>query len=407
MTQPTEMLSVSQALSRVTSGFRVIESEHISLSNAHGRVLAEDLKARLSQPPVSVSSMDGFAVRAADVQNIPAQLTQVGISRAGNGYKKVVGPGECARIFTGAPLPDGTNAVVIQEVTARNRDQIEVQKSVSEGANVRGAGLDFRSGELIIRAGKRLTARDVGLAASMNFPWLRVRRQPRIALIANGDEIVMPGEPLLSDQIISSNSLALEAYIRELGGIVVNLGIARDTEKSLREALMGARGSDALVTIGGASVGDYDLVRGVMAAEGNHLNFYKVAMRPGKPLIFGTWREIPVLGLPGNPVSAGVTSFIFLRAAMEIMLGTGDGSMKTENAWLGRDLPGNGDRQDFMRSELSINGEGRLVATPFSVQDSSMMTLFAKADCLALRAPFAPPASRGDPISILRLDTFI
>ena len=391
MSAKSEMLSVTEALARVTDGFELIASEHISLSEALSRVLAEDVVARLTQPPVAVSSMDGYAVR--------------GESQAGGGFKGTIGAGECTRIFTGAPLPDGADAVVIQEETDVDGTQICVNESVKTGAYIRPAGLDFQTGDVLLKAGKLLTARDVGLTASMNVPWLRVRRRPRVALIATGDEIVMPGDPLGADQIISSNSLSLSAFVRVLGGTPVNLGIARDTEVSLRKLLAGVKGVDLLVTIGGASVGDYDLVRRVLGTEGLDLNFYKVAMRPGKPLIFGTWDGIPLLGLPGNPVSAGVTSAIFLRAAMEVMLGTSDGALRTETVRLGRDLPQNGIRQDFMRATLRHDTDGQLCATPFERQDSAMMASFAAADCLVVRAPEAPAAKAGDLVLITRLDT--
>ena len=401
----SEMLSVTEALARVTGGFNLIASEHISLSEALSRVLAEDVRARLTQPPMAVSSMDGYAVRAADLHTVPNTLTQIGKSQAGGGFKGTVGAGECTRIFTGAPLPNGADAVVVQEDADVDGTQICINDRVKTGAYIRPAGLDFQTGDVLLRTGKVLTARDVGLAASMNVPWLRVRRLPRIAFIATGDEIVMPGDPLGADQIISSNSLALDAFVRVLGGTPVNLGIAQDTEVSLRKALSGAKGADVLVTIGGASVGDYDLVRRVLGTEGLDLNFYKVAMRPGKPLIFGTWNGIPLLGLPGNPVSAGVTSAIFLRAAMEVMLGTGDGALRTETVRLGRDLPQNGIRQDFMRATLRHDANGQLCATPLKRQDSAMMASFAAADCLVVRAPEAPAAKAGDLVLITRLDT--
>ncbi len=407
MSAKSEMLSVAEALARVTGGFELIASEHISLSEALGRVLAEDVAARLTQPPMAVSSMDGYAVRTADLHIVPKTLTQIGKSQAGGGFEGTVGVDECTRIFTGAPVPDGADAVVIQEETDVDGMQVSIKESVNTGAYIRPAGLDFQTGDVLLQAGKVLTARDVGLAASMNVPWLRVRRRPRVAFIATGDEIVMPGDPMGADQIISSNSLALGAFVRVLGGTPVNLGIAQDTEASLRKALAGAKGADVLVTIGGASVGDYDLVRRVLGAEGLDLNFYKVAMRPGKPLIFGTWDEIPLLGLPGNPVSAGVTSAIFLRAAMEVMLGTGDGALRTETVRLGRDLPQNGIRQDFMRATLRHDADGQLCATPFERQDSAMMARFAAADCMVIRAPEAPAAKAGDLVLITRLDAGI
>ncbi|MDD9877960.1 MAG: molybdopterin molybdotransferase MoeA, partial [Magnetovibrio sp.] len=381
MTAPREMLSVAEALERVAAGFTMLASEQVSLADGLGRVLAEDLTARLTQPPAAVSSMDGYAVRAADVAEVPVKLIQIGVSQAGAGFAGVVEAGQCTRIFTGAPVPAGADTVIIQEVTETDGEAVTINEAAAAGADVRPAGLDFAAGDVLLEAGKLLTARDIGLAAAMNIPWLRVRRRPRIAFIATGDEVVMPGDALGPDQIISSNSLALEAYIRVLGGQPVNLGIARDTPGSLRAALAGARGADLLVTIGGASVGDYDLVRQVMGEDGLDLNFYKIAMRPGKPLIFGTWQDVPVLGLPGNPVSAGVTSVIFMRAAVAVMLGLGDGSLETETARLGRDVEANGKRQEFMRASLGAGADGQLTATPFSRQDSSMFATFAKADC--------------------------
>ena len=404
MTENSHMLSVADAIARVTDGFSLIGSEQVGLSDAVGRVLAEDLNSRRNQPPVAVSSMDGYAVRTEDIADVPASLKQRGVSRAGDGYNGVVGVGECVRIFTGAPVPEGADAVVIQEVTSTDGDRIVISESAIKGADIRSAGIDFHVGKILLRAGKILSARDIGLAASMNIPWLLVRRRPQISFVATGDEIVMPGDSLAEDQIVSSNSFALGALVRVLGGVPVDLGIARDTEDSLRSIILGASGADALVTIGGASVGEYDLVRRVMIAEGLKLDFYKVAMRPGKPLIFGEWNKIPVLGLPGNPVSAGVTSAIFLRAAMEVMLGTGDGNIVTEQVRLGRDLPQNGKREDFMRGTLVQDTGGQLYATPFALQDSAMMALFAESNCLLIRAPYAPAAKAGDPVLITRLD---
>ncbi|MBT3659900.1 MAG: molybdopterin molybdotransferase MoeA [Rhodospirillaceae bacterium] len=399
------MLSVAEALTRVTGGFSLISSEQVALGDGLGRVLAEDVAARLTQPPSAVSAMDGYAVRAADVGSVPVTLKQIGVSQAGQGFPGAVGPGECARIFTGAPLPDGADAIVIQEDTTAVNEQITVMESAQSGADVRPAGLDFSVGDILLKTGAVLSARDLGLAAAMNVPWLRVRRRPRVAIVATGDEVMMPGDPIGADQIVSSNSIALAAIVRVLGGEPLGLGIARDTDASLRQVLSGAKGADVLVTIGGASVGDYDLVQKVMAEDGLDLNFYKVAMRPGKPLIFGRWKDIPVLGLPGNPVSAGVTSAIFLRAAINVMLGIGDGGLGTEKARLGCDVKANGMRQEFMRATLDTDSEGNLVTTPFDRQDSAMMASFASADCLVIRPVDAPSAQAGDIVEIVRFDT--
>jgi len=396
-----QMLSVAEALAKVTSGVQRVAAEQVALPAALGRVLAEDVAARLTHPPAAVSAMDGYAVRAEDVVDVPVSLTQIGESSAGSGFGGSVGPGETARIFTGAPLPVGADTIIIQENTDADGRNITIKEGAKQGTFVRPAGLDFSEGDVLLKEGRVLTARDLGLAAAMNVPWLSVRRRPRIAFTATGDEVVMPGDPLGPDQIISSNSVALGAYISTLGGVPLNLGIARDSEDSLRQMFEGARGQDMLVTMGGASVGDYDFVRKVLGDQGMDLDFYKVAMRPGKPLIFGRLGDVPVLGLPGNPVSAGVTSAIFLKAAMAVMLGMEDQGSAT--ALLGRDLEANDFRQDYLRATLSTDPDGNLVATPFERQDSSMMARLANADCLLIRPPDAPAISAGERVEIIPL----
>ncbi len=398
------MISVAEALKHITEGFAPLTAEQAALGDCLGRVLAEDVTARMSQPPRAVSAMDGYAVRAEDVAKAPVTLTQIGQSQAGMGFDGEIFSGETVRIFTGAPLPDGADAIVIQEDTETDGERIRISEAVATGKFVREAGLDFSEGQVVLKAGRVVSARDIGLAAAANRPWLLVRRRPRIAVVATGDELEMPGDPVGPDQIISSNSLAMAAYVRVLGGEPMTLALARDTEDSLRAVLAAARGADAIVTIGGASVGDYDLVRQVLDADGFELTFYKVAMRPGKPLIFGKLGGVPVLGLPGNPVSAGVTSAIFLKPAMERMLGVERGAQVAETALLGCDLERNGKRQDYMRATLSLDATGALTATPFARQDSSMMARFADADCLIVRLPEAPAANAGERVEILRLD---
>ena len=398
-----DMLSVAEALAIVTAGVSLVSTEQVPLPAALGRVLAEDVAARLSHPPADVSAMDGYAVRAEDVAEVPVRLKQTGESAAGSGFDGAISAGEVVRIFTGAPLPRGANTIIIQEVTEADADTITIKETAPRGDYVRAAGQDFNTGEVLLQSGRVLTARDIGLAAAMNVPWLMVRRRPRIAYTATGDEVVMPGDPMGPDQIISSNSVALGAYIQALGATPVNLGIARDTEGSLRQVIAGAKGCDLLITSGGASVGDYDFVRKVLGDEGMDLGFYRVAMRPGKPLIFGRLGDIPVLGLPGNPVSAGVTSVIFLQAAIAVMLGVAENDAPPPTALLGRDLEKNDRRQDYLRAKLSRDKDGNLVATPFERQDSGMMARLAAADCLVVRAPHAEAAKAGERIEILPL----
>ncbi len=395
------MISVADALARVISSVKLLSVEQVSLDGALGRVLAEDVAARVSHPPVAVSSMDGYAVRAEDLAANPATLKVIGEAAAGHGFGAVIGAGQAARIFTGAPLPAGADAVVMQEDCERSGDQVTVGERVDAGRFIRPAGLDFREGQILLHSGLVLTARQIGLAAAMNVPWLMVRRKPRIAYLATGNEVVMPGDPMRLEQIISSNSLALGAYIRVLGGIPVNLGIAGDDTESLDRLLAGASQADILVTIGGVSVGDYDLVRKVLDEKGMELGFHRVAMRPGKPVMFGCLGTMAVLGLPGNPVSAGVTTVVFLKAAVEAMLGIGGGGEPMPTALLGRDLIANDQRQEYLRANLGHDADGNLVATPFTAQDSAMMARFAAADCLIVRPPLAAAAKAGARVEII------
>lgn len=396
------MIPVSEALSNITGAMRRTETETVSLDVALGRALAADASANMTQPPVAVSAMDGYAVCANDVAAVPVTLDVIGESAAGHGFAGTVNKGQATRIFTGAPVPNGADTIVIQENTTRDGDMVTVNEAPRAHQFVRAAGLDFRQGDALLRAPKKLTARDLGLAAAMNVPELTVYKKPRVAILATGDELVMPGEAPGPGQIISSNTVALAAYVTALGGEPVNLGIARDNEESLRAMLKGAKGADLLVTIGGASVGDHDLVQKVLGDEGLDLTFYKVAMRPGKPLIFGALGKTPVLGLPGNPVSVGVTSVLFLKPAIETMLGLA-AETRLETATLGRDLDENDQRQDYLRAELGLDDAGALMATPFDKQDSSMMAMFTRADCLVIRAPHAPAAKAGTRVDIIRL----
>ena len=397
------LLPVEQALERVKAAFGPLPAEQVSVAEALGRVLADDVEARVTQPPAAVSAMDGYAVRAADVAEPPVVLRTIGEAPAGGAYEGTVGPGEAVRIFTGGPVPDGADAIVIQEDTESQDDRVTVRVSAPEGNYIRPAGLDFSAGVVGLRAGRRLTVRDVGLAAAMNVPWLAVRRKPRVALLATGDEIVRPGDPLGPHQIVSSNTLALAALVTEAGATPIDLGIARDNEDSLRRMAVAAAGADLLVTSGGASVGERDLVQQVLGKVGLELDFWRIAMRPGKPLMFGRIGSTPLLGVPGNPVSALVCGLLFLRPAIGVMLGVEDEQPAAETAVLGCDLGANDRRQDYLRARLERGPEGELVATPFSRQDSSMLSTLVAAGCLVVRPPQAPPAKAGDRVEIIRL----
>jgi len=400
------MLSVAEATARILDAFAPLTAETVSLAEADGRVLAEPVRARVTQPPWPVSAMDGYAVRGADVAKAPVTLRQIGEVPAGKSFSGRVGAGEAVRIFTGAPLPEGADTIVIQENVKAEGERVHVLFDTPLGRFVRPAGLDFKAGDIGLEPGRRLDARAIGFAAAMNVPWLRVARRPRIAVLATGDEIVMPGEPIGPNQIVSSNALALMAAIRRFGGEPINLGIALDNEASLRALAAGARGADLLVTTGGASVGTHDLVRHVLGGVGLELDFWKIAMRPGKPLMFGHIGDTRLLGLPGNPVSSLVCALLFLGPAIRRMLGMAEVAPSIERAKVGAALAENDERQDYLRATLKPSPEasGGLIATPFQKQDSSMVGLLARADCLIVRAPKAPPLPAGSAVPIHRLD---
>ncbi len=398
------MISVEEALGRVLAAFAPLPAETVGLGAALGRVLAEPLVARVSQPPQAVSAMDGYAVRAADVARVPTVLTQVGEAPAGRAFEGEIGPGETVRIFTGGPLPSGADAIVIQEDTVAEGTAITVKEAAPAGQFVRPAGLDFRQGDVGLEPGRLITARDIGLAAAMNVPWLRVHRRPRVAILATGDEVVMPGEPLGPHQIVSSNGLSLAAFVTAEGGEAQHLGIAADDSDAIASLLAGARGADLLVTSGGASVGKHDLMRGLLDREGAALDFWKIAMRPGKPLLFGRIGEQPLLGLPGNPVSSLVCALLFLRPILQRLQGRAETVTLQRVARLGAELGANDRRQDYLRAQFSRDKHGRLVATPFSRQDSSMLATLAHADGLIVRAPHAPPLAAGAEVPVIPLE---
>lgn len=406
------LLPVDEALARILSAVGPLPSEVIPLTEALGRVTAEPITARRTQPPVAVSAMDGYAVRAVDLTACPVTLTRIGTSAAGSGFARTVKDGHCVRIFTGAPVPEGADCIVIQEDVSIDRDEdgarVTIKEPVASGTFVRPAGLDFKTGDAGVPAGRRMTARDVGLSAGMNVPWITVHRRPRVAILATGDEIVRPGEPLGPDQIVSSNGYTLAALVRAVGGEPIDLGIAPDESEALRAMARGARGADILVTTGGASVGDHDLVQSALGDEGMggdalDIGFWRIAMRPGKPLIFGHLGSTPLLGLPGNPVSTVVCAAVFLRPMMEAMMGLPAGPAPLSDAILGSDLAENDRRQDYLRSTLHVNEAGISVATPFPRQDSSMMSRLAAAQSLIVRPAFDPAKKAGDPVRIMTL----
>ncbi|MGH7030072.1 MAG: molybdopterin molybdotransferase MoeA, partial [Stellaceae bacterium] len=389
------MISVEEALSRLLALIDPLPAEQISLADGLGRVLAEEVAARRTQPPFAVSAMDGYAVHADDLARIPAELRIVAEVPAGAGFGGHVGAGEAARIFTGAPMPAGTDTIVIQEDTEREGERVRVLEGARRGRHVRREGLDFAEGDVLRHPGRRLGARDIGLLAAMNRPWLFVHRRPRIGILSTGDEIVMPGDPIGPHQIVSSNSLALAAIVTACGGVAVSVGNAPDDPEALRRIAAATSGVDLLVTTGGVSVGEHDLVREALAADGFDLDFWQIAMRPGKPLMVGRYRGTPMLGLPGNPVSTFVCALLFLSPAIERLSGLAQAIEPSATARLGAALPANDRRQDYLRARLARAADGGQEVFAFEVQDSSMIRLLCAADCLILRPPHAPAAAVG------------
>jgi molybdopterin molybdotransferase len=413
------LISVEDALSRVLASVeKPLATEHVPLTACAGRTLAEDVIALRDQPPFPASAMDGYAVRSADVAQVPSTLQVIGTSAAGSRFSGAVGVMQAIRIFTGAPVPDGADAVVLQEDTDRAGDQVVVKEAARVARHIRAAGLDFRAGDILLQAGLRLDSRHIALAAAMGHGTLPVHRRPKVVILATGDELVRAGEPVGPDQITASSLPATILMAEKAGAEAIDLGIARDNLDVLEERIQAARDADILVTLGGASVGEHDLVQEALSRQGMDLGFWRVALRPGKPLMHGRLGSTLLLGLPGNPVSSLVCAVLFLVPAIRALLGDQRaGDDPTEDAILGADLPPNRERQDYMRAALAYQdvplsltqGPARLmlpVATPHLLQDSSMLSILERSDALLVRPPHAPPARAGEPCRIIRLERF-
>jgi len=401
------LISVEEALARILASVTALPpAETVAVEAALGRTLAEDVRALRTQPPFANSAMDGYALAAADTANPPARLKVVGESAAGRAFQGAIGRGEAVRIFTGAPMPNGADAVLIQENATREGEAVIAQAREAPGRNVRAAGLDFQEGEALLAAGRRLTPRDLALAAAANHARLNVRRRPRIAILATGDELVPPGAARGPAQIVASNNYAVAGVAAAAGGEAHDLGIAADSKQALAQSFARAAEikADVLVTLGGASVGDYDLVQQALLESGLELGFWRIAMRPGKPLMHGRLGDMKVLGLPGNPVSSVVSAILFLRPLLLALLGDPNAAADvSEAARLGADLGENDARQDYLRATLSKEDDGWRAA-PVASQDSSLVKLLARAQGLIIRKPHAPAAKSGEPCRIIRFD---
>ncbi|PDT33638.1 molybdopterin molybdenumtransferase MoeA [Rhizobium sp. M10] len=402
------LLPVTEAQNRLLSRAKpVAASQTLPLAEAEGRVLAVDLTAGLTQPPFNASAMDGYALRREDAPEPGAVLKVIGTSAAGHGFEGNVGRGEAVRIFTGAPVPPGADSVLLQEDAEKIEDGIRTNFPVRQGQHVRPRGQDFVEGEAVLPAGTVLDFSRLTVAAGMNRPDVEVLRRPLIAILATGDELLPPGSTPGPSQIIASNTFGIAALARKAGADVLDLGIVPDDKARITAAIDTARnaGADVIVTLGGASVGDHDLVQATLIEAGMQLDFWRLAMRPGKPLMVGSFGETHVLGLPGNPVSSLVCSLLFLEPLIRKLASLPpvrrDATMEAAVT-----LRANDHRQDYIRAKLSKSAAGNWLAEPFAKQDSSMMKVFAQADCLIIRPPHAPelPAGAPCPVMLLRPD---
>jgi len=399
------LLPVKEALERLLYGAVPGEGEVVPIGEAADRVLAEDVKALRTQPPFDASAMDGYAVRTADVAAAPVTLSVIGEAPAGKAFAGEIAAGEAVRIFTGAPLPAGADTIVIQENARRLDDgRVEILEPISLWRNIRREGLDFSTGDLLLEKGRLLDAGAVSLAAAANHATLPVVRRPVLAIIATGDELLPPGSKPGPDQIIASNGFGVAAIGRSVGADILDLGIVPDSRPAISARIRHAleHKADVIVTLGGASVGDHDLTHEALVAEGMTLDFWKIAMRPGKPLMFGRRGATRFFGLPGNPVASLVCSNLFLKPLLS-RLGGRPFRQDIREAILAKPMPANDLRQDYVRAILRDEEDGSLTATPFEVQDSSMLKTFAESNGLIIREPFASAAEAGSPCMVLRL----
>lgn len=401
------LLPIAEARRLIVEALAPVNVETVSLRDALGRTLREDAAAKVSHPPADVSAMDGYALRAGDVTAAGQTVKRIGESAAGHPWTGTVGPGQAVRIFTGAHMPAGADAVVIQEDTRVDGDVVTITETPTLGRHIRKAGQDFATGDVMLKSPHRLTARDIGLLAAMNFPRVTVARRPRVGVLSTGDEIVMPGAAVAPGHIVSANGPGLCAFVRHCGAEDIHLGVVRDDMAALQAAISGAGPLDLLVTSGGVSVGDHDLMGRLMGAGGGSgadLTFHRIAMRPGKPLLFGRLNGLPILGLPGNPVSAMICAALFLGPAIARLTGLPGDAPRTVQGVLGADMPANDTREDHIRAAVAADQAGTLVATPFPKQDSGMIAALARAGGLVIRPPHAPAAKAGDICQVLPLD---
>ena len=399
------LLPVSDALDAIKTSIITLPAERIAISKAYRRYTADTYMARLSHPSSDVSAMDGYAVRSRDVADLPANLKVVDESAAGNPATASVQQGQAIRIFTGAVMPKGADCIILQEDTIKRDSNIIVQEASEAGKFIRKAGQDFKAGDVLISAGKQLTARDIALMAAAGIDEALMLPAPRVAIVNSGDELVGIGVPPAAGQLVNSNGAMLAAMITAFGGEAIDLGILPDKSGALENLLQANGAFDLIVTTGGASVGEHDHIIGDLQKHPqSNLNFWRIAMRPGKPLIFANWKGVPLLGLPGNPVSTGVCALLFVQAAIAKLQGR---LLQHDicSARLATPLPDNDKREDYMRTKLSVRDDRVLIATPAEKQDSAMLSFFAGADGLIIRPPFAKALGVGETVQVIRFPT--
>lgn len=397
------MISVQEARQRLLQNIHPTEKEVISIDQATGRVLADDVTSKVNKPPFNTSAMDGYAVQHKDTKNSPVTLKIVETLPAGEVSQRKLNPGEAARVFTGSQIPKGADAVVIQENCSNldlEKEEITINIPVSLDQNIRKKGIDFKTGDKKLKAGHTLSPRDVALLAAMNITWVNVYKKPTIAILVTGSELALPGDEVHPGQIFSSNNFGLKAQIEKWGCIAIDLGIVSDDEVKIAEKISKVKSVDMIVISGGMSVGDHDLVKSSLTKVGLSLDFWKVAMQPGKPLMFGEINKIPLLGLPGNPVSSFVCTMLFLRSAIQTMLNL-DIIIPHLTALISDDMPPNKNREQYVRATLSSDRNGNLIAVPFINQDSSLLSILAECDCLIVREPNAPALQKNDKVKIV------
>ena len=408
----SDLLSLDEAINKIKSNFQKISNEDIFLKDALGRCLAKPIISEIDNPKYDVSSMDGYAVNYKDFMNLKESRIKkfkiVGESSAGVPFSKKINSLETVRIFTGAKLPKGSNTVVIQEdvKVSNNGNYIKIEESPKKSQFIRKKGLDFKKNNILFKEGTILKSRHLGSIAMTGQAWLTVSRKPTVSILSTGNEILKVGEQILKDKILNGNSLMLASMVQEFGGIARILQVARDNLQDIYEILEGALDSDLIITTGGVSVGKYDLIQKALSKFENEIEFWKVAMRPGKPLLFSKIKNTPLIGLPGNPVSSGVCSLIFVNLAIRKMLGNNTPFPVFENGILKGKLSKNDKRLDFVRANSSYKN-GVLNVTPYNLQDSSMITIFSLANCLIVREPFEKPINNGENVKVLRFPTNI